>query len=115
MISSLSCYAQINEFGFIESPYRKVEKGRAVDYVTILNGGDTGLKVGEHVEKRRLEESNREAKARHKRGAENEPYCFYLSAWEEDKYVIAQANVELDEHGRIVPELVNARQAAISY
>ena len=111
LISSLSCYAQINEFGFIESPYRKVEKGRAMDYVTIINGGDTGLKVGEHVEKRRLEESNRETKARHKRGAEYEPYCFYLSAWEEDKYVIAQANVELDEHGRIVPELVNARQA----
>ena len=111
LISSLSCYAQINEFGFIESPYRKVEKGRAMDYVTILNGGDTGLKVGEHVEKRRLEESNREAKDRHKREAEHEPYCFYLSAWEEDKHVIAQANVELDEHGRIVPELVNARQA----
>ena len=111
LISSLSCYAQINEFGFIESPYRKVEKGRAMDYVTIINGGDTGLKVGEHVEKRRLEESNRETKARHKRGAEYEPFCFYLSAWEEDKYVIAQANVELDEHGRIVPELVNARQA----
>ena len=111
LISSLSCYAQINEFGFIESPYRKVEKGRVVDYVTIVNGGDTGLKVGEHVEKRRLEESNRETRARHKRAAEYEPYCFYLSAWEEDKYVIAQANVELDEHGRIVPELVNARQA----
>ena len=111
LISSLSCYAQINELGFIESPYRKVEKGRAVDYVTIINGGDTGLKVGEHVEKRRLEESNGETKARHKRGAEYEPYCFYLSAWEEDKYVIAQANVELDEQGRIVPELVNARQA----
>src|SRR3954465_143075 len=40
-----------------------------------------------------------------------DPYCFYLSAWEEDRYVVAQANVELDEHGRIVPELVNARQA----
>ena len=111
LISSLSCYARINEFGFIESPYRKVEKGRAMDYVTIINGGDTGFKVGENVEKRRIDESNRETKGRHKRAAEYEPYCFYLSAWEEDKYVIAQANVELDEHGRIVPELVNARQA----
>ena len=111
LISSLSCYGRINEFGFIESPYRKVEKGRVVDYITIVNGGDTGLKVGEHVEKRKAEETNREVKARHKRAAEYEPFCFYLSAWEEDKYVIAQANVELDEHGRIVPELVNARQA----
>ena len=39
------------------------------------------------------------------------PYSFYLSAWEEDRHVIAQANVELDERGRIVPELVNARKA----
>jgi DNA-directed RNA polymerase subunit beta len=33
LISSLSCYARINEFGFIESPYRKVKDGRMVDYV----------------------------------------------------------------------------------
>ena len=39
LISSLSCYARINEFGFIESPYRKVENGRVVDYVKILNAG----------------------------------------------------------------------------
>src|SRR5256884_2225499 len=37
--------------------------------------------------------------------------CFYLSAWEEDKYVIAQANVALDEKQRITTELVNCRQA----
>ena len=33
LISSLSCYARINEFGFIESPYRKVKDGRVTDYV----------------------------------------------------------------------------------
>ena len=33
LISSLSCYARINEFGFIESPYRKVKEGRVADYV----------------------------------------------------------------------------------
>ena len=32
-----------------------------------------------------------------KKGVEFEPYSFYLSAWEEDQYIIAQANVELDE------------------
>jgi DNA-directed RNA polymerase subunit beta len=42
---------------------------------------------------------------------EIQPYSFYLSAWEEDRHIIAQANVELDEKGRIVHELVNARQA----
>jgi DNA-directed RNA polymerase subunit beta len=40
LISSLSCYAQINEYGFIESPYRKVRNGSIVDYVTITHGGD---------------------------------------------------------------------------
>ena len=40
-----------------------------------------------------------------------EAHCDYLSAWEEDKYIIAQANIELDEKGRIVNDLVNARQA----
>ena len=40
-----------------------------------------------------------------------EAYCFYLSAWEEDRYVVAQANVPLDERGRIITELVNCRQA----
>ena len=36
LISSLSCYARINEFGFIESPYREVKHGRIVDYVKVL-------------------------------------------------------------------------------
>ena len=40
-----------------------------------------------------------------------EPFSFYLSAWEEDRHVIAQANVELDDKGRIVGDLVNARKA----
>ena len=34
-----------------------------------------------------------------------------MSAWEEDKYIIAQANVAIDDKGRIVDDLVNARQA----
>jgi DNA-directed RNA polymerase subunit beta len=46
-----------------------------------------------------------------KKGVEFEPYCFYLSAWEEDQYVIAQANVELTEGLKIKNERVNAREA----
>jgi DNA-directed RNA polymerase subunit beta len=45
-----------------------------------------------------------------KKGLEFEPYPFYLSAWEEDQYTIAQANVEVDERGRLVGERVIARQ-----
>ena len=111
LISSLSCYARINEFGFIESPYRKVIEGRAVDFVTITHASDTGFKAGDHVEVSEWEKANQDAKAQGKTAVAAEPYSFYLSAWEEDKYVIAQANVELDERGRIIPELVNTRQA----
>ncbi len=111
LISSLSCYAQINEYGFIESPYRKVRNGRIVDYVTITHGGDGPWKVGEHVELNEVEKLNEELGEKRRKVVEYEPYSFYLSAWEEDQHIIAQANVEVDERGRIVHELVNARQA----
>jgi DNA-directed RNA polymerase subunit beta len=110
LISSLSCFARINEYGFIESPYRKVEKGYVIDEVRIINPGDTELQAGAVVRRQDAEKANRELPAR-KKPAEWVPYCHYLSAWEEDKYVIAQANVEVDEKGRIVPELANCRQS----
>jgi DNA-directed RNA polymerase subunit beta len=69
LISSLSTYAKINEFGFIETPYRKVEQGVVV---------------------------------------EGDPQ--YLTALEEEKYVIAQANAELDARGRFVRDRVSARK-----
>ena len=109
LISSLSCYARINEFGFIESPYRKVREGRVVDYVALNNAGGSEFRVGEIVERQKVEELNKELGKRSQ--IEFEPYCFYLSAWEEDRYVVAQANVPLDERDRIIPDLVNARQA----
>jgi DNA-directed RNA polymerase subunit beta len=108
LISSLSCFARINDYGFIESPYRKVKGGRIIDYVHIVNAGDSEFKAGEIVEKDRVEELNEELK---RRKVTHEPYCFYLSAWEEDKYVVAQANVALDERLKITTELVNCRQA----
>ena len=108
LISSLSCFARINDYGFIESPYRKVKGGRIIDYVHIVNAGDSEFKAGDIVEKDKVEELNEELK---RRKVVYEPYCFYLSAWEEDKYVVAQANVALDEKLRITTELVNCRQA----
>src|SRR5579859_1588208 len=108
LISSLSCFARINEYGFIESPYRKVKGGRVIDYVQIVNAGDSEFKAGDIVEKDKVEELNEELK---RRKVVYEPYCFYLSAWEEDKYVVAQANVSLDERLKITTELVNCRQA----
>ncbi|MFN0123951.1 MAG: DNA-directed RNA polymerase subunit beta, partial [Blastocatellia bacterium] len=110
LISSLSCFARINEFGFIESPYRKVTDGRVIDYVLVHNGGDTKFKPGDHVPQEDVEKANKKV-GEGQHGATSEPYPFYLSAWEEDKYIIAQANIELDKALHIVNERVNARQA----
>ena len=110
LISSLSTFARINEFGFIESPYRKVKNGRVLDYYQVLEAGDTGYKVGDIVERDEMEKENNAVKARKKRPADVEPFCFYLSAWEEDKYTIAQANIKLDDDGAIVEDRVSARK-----
>ncbi len=110
LISSLSCFARINEYGFIESPYRRVIKGMVVDEVKLLNPGDSSYKVGDVLTRPEVEKSNRDLSAK-KQPIEFEAHCDYLSAWEEDKYIVAQANIELDEKGRITSELVNARQA----
>ena len=79
-----------------------------IDYVQIVNAGDSEFRAGETVERDKVETINEELK---RRKVTSEPYCFYLSAWEEDRYVIAQANASLDERGRITTELVNCRQA----
>jgi DNA-directed RNA polymerase subunit beta len=72
----LSTYARVNEFGFIETPYRVVEK----------------KKVGNQMETRVTREVR------------------YLSALEEEDKVIGQANARLDEKGRFLEDLVEARQ-----
>ena len=111
LISSLSCYARINEFGFIESPYRRIKDERAVDFAQVTNGGGTRFQVGDVVDILEAEQENAAARKKEKRAAEYEPYSFYLSAWEEDRYIIAQANARLDEHGNLVDSRVNSRQA----
>ena len=68
LINSLSTYAKINKYGFIESPYKKVKDGVVQDKVE------------------------------------------YLSAMEETKFTIAQANTKLDKNGKITEELVSCRQ-----
>ncbi|PYS70747.1 MAG: DNA-directed RNA polymerase subunit beta [Acidobacteria bacterium] len=110
LISSLSCFARINEFGFIEAPYRKVSDGRVVEYVRIVNGGDTKLKPGDHLPDEEVEKANKKLGA-DARKAQSEPWPFYLTAWEEDKHVVGQANIELDDDGNIVNERNAARKA----
>ena len=67
LISSLTTFARINDFGFIETPYRRVENG----------------KVRKDIE--------------------------FLSADEEEQYIIAQANAPIDDKGHFINERVKAR------
>ncbi|GEB77095.1 DNA-directed RNA polymerase subunit beta [Sporolactobacillus inulinus] len=69
LINSLSSYARVNKYGFIETPYRRVDP-------------DTG-KVTEHID--------------------------YLTADEEDNYVVAQANAELSDDGEFLEDHILAR------
>lgn len=118
LISSLSCYARINEFGFIESPYRKVKNGKVLNHYKIVDPGYTDFAPGAIVEESQLVKVNNRAKEKGKRQATAKPYVFYLSAWEEDKEkeggkgkcIIAQANTPLDEKNRIIAKRVNARR-----
>jgi DNA-directed RNA polymerase subunit beta len=132
LISSLSCYARINEFGFIESPYLKVLEGKVVQFAKITSVGDLKLddltvvdpKTGMALEAKTLTSLyqqvvplkelialNKKLEKAGKRPAKHEMHAFYLSAWEEDAHVIAQANVELDENDCIKEEMVASRMA----
>ncbi|PYS44579.1 MAG: DNA-directed RNA polymerase subunit beta [Acidobacteria bacterium] len=110
LISSLACYARINEFGFIEAPYRKVVDGVVTEFVRVRNGGDTKFKPFEHVPLEDVDKANKRVGANGEK-ASYEPDPFYLTAWEEDKHVVGQANIELDENGYIVNERNAARRA----
>ncbi len=110
LISSLASFARINDFGFIESPYRKVEDGRVIEYVKISHGGGTDLKPNQHYPLDEVEAANKKLK-KAERKAEFEPFPFYLTAWNEDRYVIGQANIELDERGNLLNERNAARKA----
>ncbi len=109
LISSLSCFARISEFGFIESPYKKVRHGRVLDHFEVVTVGDSGWKKGTIVESEELEEMNVRLKKGHKKVAVGRPTAFFQPAWEEENYVIAQANASVDERGKLTDDRVVAR------
>ncbi len=69
LINSLASFARVNKYGFIETPYRRVENSKVTDDVV------------------------------------------YMSATEEMRHTIAQANARLDEKGKFQNELVSTRKA----
>jgi DNA-directed RNA polymerase subunit beta len=113
LIGRLAAYAQVNEFGFIETPYRKVYNEMAgddpnlVDHLLLKDIVDP--KTGEVVFEAETRVDSKMAKKIKSLGIETvevRPYVSddyeYLSADAEDKYVIAQANAPLNEYGEFL-------------
>ena len=67
LINSLATFARVNKYGFIESPYRRIENGKVTSEV------------------------------------------IYLSAMEESRFRVAQANISIDASGKLTDELINCR------
>ncbi|MGB5295626.1 MAG: DNA-directed RNA polymerase subunit beta, partial [Thermoanaerobaculia bacterium] len=109
LISSLATYARVNEYGFIESPYKRVDGGRVIDHFRITRIGDGPFKLGQIVTGDELEAANNKLKRGRKRQVDGEPHAWYLTAWEEEKYIIAQANADVDERGNLTEERVTSR------
>ena len=109
LISSLSCYARLNAMGYIESPYKKVEKGRVQEHVQITQVGDGGYTLGDVVVKEDFLKTNRKLKKARKIEAWSRPHAFYLPAWEEENLNIAQANAKVDDKGHLISDKVISR------
>ncbi|MFW6012503.1 MAG: DNA-directed RNA polymerase subunit beta, partial [bacterium] len=109
LISSLATYARMNDYGFIESPYKKVENGRVIDHFRVVKIGEGPFKLGQIVTGDELAAANDKLAKEKKAKLDVEPHAFYLSAWEEEKYIIAQANARVDEKGNLVDDRVIAR------
>ena len=108
LISSLSCYAKINDYGFIQSPYRRVKDGRIVDYVRVEDAGNSRLETGAILPRVEAEAKNARVGKR-RRKATLVPHAFYLTALEEERHTIAQANARVGESGELLDERVNCR------
>jgi DNA-directed RNA polymerase subunit beta len=109
LISSLATYARINDYGFIESPYKKVDGGRVLDHFRIMKVGDGQFRLGQIVTGDELKGENERLGKASKRPVDAEPHAFYLSAWDEEKYIIAQANARFDDNGNFVDDRISSR------
>jgi DNA-directed RNA polymerase subunit beta len=112
LISSLTTYARVNDYGFIETPYRKVERGKVYNYCRVLYPGGSKFKYRDLVREDRLLEEIERLKAGNKEIPVYEYHPFYLTAWEEEGYIIAQANAKLDKEGVLISRRVNARKGS---
>ena len=119
LIGSLATFGRINDYGFIETPYRKVKRTVAWDdpdvtsYVAgsdvVAKGGVVVLKKGEQLTAAAVAELKKhKALAQPIRPVVTDEIV-YLAADEEEEHWVAQANAQLDEQGHFVTERVPCR------
>lgn len=115
LVNYMASYAKVNDFGFLETPYRKVVRvvkndGKAgVGYIlneTVKEVGKKGEKITEPLAKKLAKKDLKEIKVKSVVTKDVE----YLTADVEEKCVVAQANTELTEAGFFKNELVTARK-----
>ncbi len=119
LIGSLATYSRINEYGFIETPYRKVVTELSNTSDKLLGGktreavldkkGNTVVEAGTVINDKLAAKIARLSPVTVKLVPFISDEVVYLSADEEDKCTIAQANTRLDENNQFVDRRIEAR------
>jgi DNA-directed RNA polymerase subunit beta len=121
LIGSLATYGQINRYGFIETPYRKVISelgsksgelvGRTTMEAVVDKEGKTIAKAGTTITPQIAARLAKLSKTKIKVVPFVSSEVNYLSADKEDDYIVAQANARLDPNNQFADEKVEARYA----
>ncbi len=120
LIGRLAAYARVNEYGFIETPYRKAFKRLApTDEMLlnrmiksdVMNGDKVLVEAGTWIDEKVFKKLSKTTDE----FIHVQPFVTqeikYLSADEEDRHIIAQANADIDRFGNFVDDRVSARIA----
>jgi DNA-directed RNA polymerase subunit beta len=120
LIGSLATYSRINQYGFIETPYRRVINemnstdeqllGKTVREA-VVEKGMRGVANGTTIGSRQMAALRKLSPRTVKVVPFVSDEIIYMSADQEDKYTVAQANARLDEHKQFADERVEARLA----
>jgi DNA-directed RNA polymerase subunit beta len=119
LIGSLATYGQINQYGFIETPYRKVIneigntsdelEGRTTREAVVDDKGNKIVKAKAVITPRLAAKLAKLTPRKIKVVPFVSDEVVYMTADKEDEYIIAQANARLDEKNQFVEERVEAR------
>ena len=121
LIGSMATYGRINQYGFLETPYRKVISelsntdsrlvGKTVEETVVDDDGKTIVKAKKSISSQIVTKLSHLSPRTIKVVSFVSDEITYLSADKEDEYIIAQASAQLDSNSQFVGERVEARLA----